>query len=75
MTKESAAAAANRCGPQYTKGATCAADDECASARCAGGNCCDVATLADGCVDCNYRGLCDECAAGYTLCDHTSEGR
>ena len=49
--------------------------DECASARCAGGNCCDVATLADGCVDCNYRGLCDECAAGYTLCDHTSEGR
>eukprot|EP00937_MAST-01D_sp_MAST-1D-sp2_P004557 g4557.t1 len=56
------------CVPKVPPGAPCTADQECTSGRCAGKNCCDVAKLAAGCVDCNSRGLCSLCAAGYTLC-------
>ena len=33
-----------------------------------------AASNADACVDCNTRGLCDECAANFTLCGHTDSG-
>ena len=62
------------CVPKVTSGQQCTADEECTSGRCTGGNCCDVDKLAAGCVDCNFRGLCDECADGYTLCGHTEDG-
>ncbi|EGB10659.1 hypothetical protein AURANDRAFT_71000, partial [Aureococcus anophagefferens] len=29
---------------------------------------------AAACLDCNSRGLCDVCDAGYTLCGHTESG-
>ena len=61
---------AGRCNPKVSNGAQCTSDSECASGSCAGGNCCDVAANAPGCTDCNFRGLCEGCAEGYTLCGH-----
>ncbi len=57
-------------------GAHCSADEHCKKNRCTGGNCCDVDVLKPGCVDCNFRGLCDACdeAGGFTLCGHHSDG-
>ena len=35
-----------------------------------GGNCCNVDELNEGCIDCNFRGLCEGCDSGHTLCGH-----
>eukprot|EP01043_Picozoa_sp_COSAG02_P024184 COSAG02_NODE_1314_length_13316_cov_55.343800_8_plen_891_part_00 len=62
------------CHPKVTAGQECSTDEQCSTGRCAGGNCCDVERIADGCIDCNFRGLCDECVDGYTLCGHVNDG-
>jgi hypothetical protein len=62
------------CHPKSTAGQECSDDEQCSTGRCAGGNCCDTNRLADGCVDCNFRGLCAECGEGYTLCGHSDDG-
>ena len=59
------------CRPKIAVGGNCNADTECTKGRCAGGHCCNVENLYEGCADCNTRGLCSTCDAGYTLCGHT----
>ena len=34
----------------------------------------DSTPVASACLECNSRGLCDSCTAGYTLCGHTHAG-
>jgi len=68
-------AAGGVCKPRVPDGAQCAADSECASDRCAGGNCCNINEIKPGCVDCNFRGLCEGCAQGYTLCGHVQNNQ
>ena len=63
-----------QCFTKASTGGVCSSDEQCASASCKGGNCCDANALKGGCLDCNYRGLCDECDVGYTLCDHSGLG-
>eukprot|EP00729_Bicosta_minor_P012719 gene12719-24470_t len=63
-----------KCIPKQGIGSDCSADNMCTSNRCAGGNCCDISKVNPGCTDCNFRGLCDECGDGYTLCGHHSAG-
>jgi hypothetical protein len=46
------------CIPKRSAGAICSEDGECSGGSCRGGNCCNVAELQDGCIDCNARGLC-----------------
>ena len=71
----------DRCGlckPRKPVGDKCISDTQCVDsgrgARCAGGNCCDTSVLKEGCLDCNFRGLCEGCDAGYTLCGHLDGG-
>jgi hypothetical protein len=66
--------ATQECYPKKPAGSPCGTGDECTSGRCAGGNCCNVARLAPGCAECNSRGLCSKCGAGFTLCGHWKAG-
>jgi len=77
-----------KCVTAHPAGDQCASHDQCASGACRGGRCCDLERLeipedpmdpsgtpsAAACLDCNSRGLCDVCDAGYTLCGHTESG-
>ena len=66
------------CQTRKPVGDKCISDTQCVDsgtgARCAGGNCCDTSVLKEGCLDCNFRGLCEGCDTGYTLCDHLTGG-
>lgn len=66
---------AGKCIPKVAVGGVCTAGSQCTSGDCRSGNCCDPSQLKPGCTDCNYRGLCDACSSGYTLCGHVLEGQ